>query len=136
MRPAELLDYAYWELHLIEDWIIRVVVANSRDTREQIFQTTPDQSQPFGNAQMIGDRQLGGLVNILSPLRGIRIGAAAKAGEEVELEMVVRVDEPRQNTVVAEIHVHSLLHCAMKIAGCAQAASNSRCLPAFANNSR
>lgn len=128
---------------VIENRLVRIVMANRRDTARQISQAAPQQAQPLGNLQMLADRRLVRMIDVPRPLRCVRILTPAQTRKQRELEMIVRVDQSGQNLQPVKIQLDSLdgtlhvfTHRATKIAGCRAASSNTESFPARANTAR
>src|SRR5580700_8429701 len=88
---------------------------------------------------MLADRRTVGMVDIAGPLRGVAVMAAAQFGEEIELQMVVRVDQAGKPHVAGKIQragIHARTHRVSRTAGMAQAASKRSGRPARWNSSR
>jgi len=43
------------------------------------------------------------MIDIMCPIRAAGIGTAAESGEEIEFQVVVRIDQAREKEIVAEV---------------------------------
>src|SRR6266852_7299692 len=95
MRPSEALHHAHWEALGEDVGLVWVVVANGGDAAEQVLQTAPEQPQFLWYTEMVANWREIRMIDIAGPLCRIGIGAAAEARKQVELQMVMRIDQPR-----------------------------------------
>ncbi len=74
-----------------------------RDPAQQIAQTAPDQTIALGDSTVFEDRRLVGMKDICRPLCRIRVHAAPEARKQSEFEMIVSIDEARENQMPAQV---------------------------------
>src|SRR5260370_10296954 len=124
MRPSEALRHANREALGEDVGLAWVVVANGGDAAEQVLQPAPEQPQFLWYTKMVANWREIRMINIAGPLCRIGIGAASEARKQVELQMVMRIDQPRQNHVTAEvqpqvpaIQSHGLVQMPIQTAG-------------------
>ena len=78
-------------------------MANRGNAAQQILERAPPEPHRFGYAQMLANGTAIGMVDVARPFTRIRIGATAQLGEEVEFQMVVRVDQAGKHDMAGEI---------------------------------
>src|SRR5215472_14918133 len=103
MRPPEIRNHTYWKIFVQEIGQYGVVMANRRNTTKQIPYRTPPQAHILRHRPVSRDRGLLVLLNVSCPILRVRIGSAAKIWKQPELEMVVRVDQSRQQQMTIEL---------------------------------
>ena len=103
MSPAATSHHPDLEWTIEHGRLVRVVMRHRGDARQQILQAAPLQPHALWNRQVLFNGRGPGAVDIFRPGSGIWIGALAKARKEIELEMVVLVDEPRQQQMTGEV---------------------------------
>jgi hypothetical protein len=86
-----------------EDTAVRIVVAGRGDAAEKIFESPAAETCCQRNAEMLPDGRKIGMVDISGPIPCIRIGPMTQPGEQVELEVIVGVNEPRQDQAAADV---------------------------------
>src|SRR5262245_15506889 len=76
------------------------------------------------------------MVDVARPFRGVAVTAGSEQWEEVELEVIVRVDQSGTDLAAREVELHTRVHRASRTAGTRVAGSNSSGRPARSKISR
>src|SRR6516162_1873507 len=112
-------------------------MANRGNATQQVLKSTPPQPHRLRHAQLLANGAALGMVNVARPLRSILVRSAPQRRKQVEFQMVVRVDQPRQDQMAAKVEVlHTRVHQAASTAGVRRAVSKNASLPARSNRSR
>src|SRR5579862_7337825 len=97
MSPIEFAKHPNRKIGCEHFGMIRIVMTDRRNTAEEIAKTTPPKARRFGNRAELADRRLIRTIDIVDPFLKVRVGGfTAQAREEAEFEMIVSVDDPRE----------------------------------------
>ena len=97
VRPPVPAQNAYREASRENGGIVRIVMRDRGYAAQQILDATPGQPDALRDKQMFPYGRFMWPVNIRRPLRSAGIRADSEAGEKIELQMVVGVDQPGKN---------------------------------------
>src|SRR5262249_54854468 len=87
--------------------IVRVVVQYGGDPCRQVLDTAPEQPDGFWDPQLLAHRRIVRAVDIGRPLRGAGIRASPEARKQIEFQVLMRVDQSRQNEEPRKVHAHT-----------------------------
>src|SRR5450759_5023311 len=104
MRPPEAADYAHGKAGIKNVRFVRIVVRDRGNTRQQVLDGAPMQALGLLQSAMLSDRKVVAMVNVGRPFQKVRVSSVAEARKQVEFEMVVRVDQSRQQKISSEIN--------------------------------
>ena len=81
----------------------RIVMANRRHPAQQVLQPAPQQARGLGHAPVLLDGRFFGPVDVPRPGLRIRVGATPQAGIKTEFQVIVGVNQARQDQVSGEV---------------------------------
>ena len=105
MIPSKVADHAHRKIISFKLALRWIVMADRRYAAKKIAQSAPPQAHIFRNSPMRSDRLGKRLMDVARPTRSIRVRWVAESWKERKFEMVVRVDEPRQQKISAQIDI-------------------------------
>ena len=109
MSPAQVAHHAYGEI-VIEHLIPGIVVRDCCDAGKQVFQATPNQANTFRYREVLFDRRSFRIDRYRGcPFRGVGVWPAAESWEKAEFQMIVRVDQPREQEITGKIDYGSAI---------------------------
>src|SRR5580698_2331320 len=104
VSPSKSLHYAHRK-PLLKSFVVRIVVCDGGHSAQEIFQSTPPETDCLRNCQVLLDGRTVGMVNVLRPGGRIGIRAAAQPGKQIELQMVVRINQSGQDQMAVKIQL-------------------------------
>ena len=103
MGPRHAPHHAHGEVRAEHLGLVRIVMAHGGDAAQQVLEPAPPKAHGLGHTQMLADRRAAGMVDVARPLGCVAVRPGAERGEEIELQMVVRVDEAGQAHMAGKI---------------------------------
>src|SRR5262249_28789901 len=104
MGPAEIANHSDRKVVIENFGLVGVVMHDGGYAGQQILDTAPKQADAFRDSEVVANGRVVGTVNVESPIGRVGVWAAAEAGEEIELQVVVGVDETREDNEAVEVH--------------------------------
>src|SRR6516162_7125000 len=102
MAPSEVPDHANGESPAEDSWYIRIVMCHRRNSGEQVFESSPQQSERFGKRELFLYGRTFRMIDGASPFHRIAVRARTQTWKQVEFEMIVSVDEPGQYQTIRQ----------------------------------
>src|ERR1051325_496513 len=102
MRPSEILYNANGKVP-VESAMVWIVMAYGGNPGQQIAQAAPPQPRRLRNLQVFTDGRLFRFVDVAGPLLGVRIPAESQPGKQAELEVIVGIDEARNDQASVQV---------------------------------
>src|SRR5580700_4131751 len=103
MGPAEFLQHSHRKIAVEDRILARIVMADSGDSAEKILQPSPKQSDVFGNEEMFRYGRFLRSIDVARPVSRVRIWTLPQPWIQIEFQMIVRVDQSRQDQVAFQI---------------------------------
>jgi hypothetical protein len=114
MPPAIFPDHSHRKVFLLQFRPKRIVVRDRCNAAEKVAQAAPPKANLFGNRPMDRNEVPEFRVDVLSPVDVIRVGRIPQPWKERKLQMVVRIDEARQDQKPAQIYMRDFRNCMAK----------------------
>lgn len=103
VRPPVPADDAHGKMRVLQLRAWRIVMAHRGDPAEQIPDAAPPEPHRIGDQMLSCDHLSEAMMDVVSPLDVVAIRRPAQPWVKGKLQMIVRIDQSRQDQVAAEI---------------------------------
>jgi hypothetical protein len=114
MTPTVIPNYSNRKVFSLQLRPKRVVMTDRCDPAKEVSYSTPPKSKILRDSPMLCNGVWKSAVNILSPFNVIPIRRIPQSWEKCELEMIMRINESRQEQKPVEVDVFAVRLGAMR----------------------
>ncbi len=82
---------------------VGIVMEHRSDAVDQVLDRPPEQPDRLWNLQVLSDRRSVGMVDVFGPGSGIGVRPAPESREQIELQVIVRVDQAGKHQHAAQV---------------------------------